>query len=111
MYVYDPAPARMQAALSWGAKGMDSPKVPEQGAFTFVVEATGQQAGRDMVLDLVESGGCVVLFGQSPQPWTIPVNIEWRRKDFTLAHPFYFPIGMAKEFMELLGQRLISIGR
>ena len=101
VYVYDPAPARMQAALSWGAKGMDSLKSPEQAAFTVVVEATGQQAGRDMVLDLVEPGGCVVLFGQSPQPWTIPVNIKWRRKDFVLAHPFYFPIGMVREFMEL----------
>lgn len=101
VHVYDPAPTRMQAALSWDAKEIDVLNIPEQGGFTVVVEATGNQSGRDMALDLVEAGGCVVLFGQSPQPWTIPVNIRWRRKDFTLAHPFYFPIGMAKEFMAL----------
>ena len=105
VYVYDPASARRRAALSWGAKEIDLQQVPEQGGFTVVVEATGQQAGRDMVLDLVEPGGCVVLFGQSPSPWTIPVNIRWRRKDFALMHPFYFPIGMAKEFMALFRAR------
>jgi threonine dehydrogenase-like Zn-dependent dehydrogenase len=105
VYVFDPAPTRMQAALSWGAKGIDSRKIPEQGDFAIVIEATGQQAGRDMVFDLVEPGGCVVLFGQSPQPWTIPVNIKWRRKDFALVHPFYFPIGMAEEFADLFRAR------
>ena len=105
VYVHDPAYARRQAAFSWGAKEIDPQKVPEQGGFTIVVEATGQQAGRDMVLDLVEPGGCVVLFGQSPQPWTVPVNIKWRRKDFALAHPFYFPMGMAGAFMDLFRAR------
>lgn len=105
VYVFDPAPARTQAALSWGAKEIDSRKISEQGDFSIGVEATGQQAGRDMVLDLVEPGGCVVLFGQSPNPWTVPVNIKWRRKDFALAHPFYFPIGMVGEFADIFRAR------
>jgi len=105
VFAFDPAPARMQAALSWGAKEIDPGIISGQGDFTIVVEATGQQAGRDMVLDLVEPGGCVVLFGQSPNPWTIPVNIKWRRKDFALAHPFYFPIGMVGEFADIFRAR------
>jgi threonine dehydrogenase-like Zn-dependent dehydrogenase len=105
VHVFDPAPARMQAALSWGAKEIDPKNISGQGDFTIVVEATGQQDGRDLVLDLVEPGGCVVLFGQSPNPWTVPVNIKWRRKDFALAHPFYFPIGMAGEFADIFRAR------
>ena len=105
VYAFDPATARRKAALSWGAKEIEPQKISEQGDFTIVVEATGQQAGRDMVLDLVEPGGCVVLFGQSPNPWTIPVTIKWRRKDFTLAHPFYFPIGMVEEFADIFRAR------
>jgi threonine dehydrogenase-like Zn-dependent dehydrogenase len=105
VYAFDPAPARMRAALSWGFKELEPGRVSEQGDFTVVVEATGQPAGRDMVLDLVEPGGCVVLFGQSPNPWTIPVSIKWRRKDFALAHPFYFPIGMVNEFADIFRAR------
>jgi threonine dehydrogenase-like Zn-dependent dehydrogenase len=95
----------MRAARSWGAGEIEPGKISEQGDFTIVAEATGQQAGRDMVLDLVEPGGCVVLFGQSPNPWTVPVNIKWRRKDFALAHPFYFPIGMVGEFADIFRAR------
>ena len=105
VFAFDPAPARMRAALSWGATEIEPGKISDPGDFTLVVEATGQQAGRDMVLDLVEPGGCVVLFGQSPNPWTIPVNIKWRRKDFALAHPFYFPIGMVGEFADIFRAR------
>ena len=105
IYVFDPAAARRQAAFSWGAKEIDPREIIEQGEFAVVVEATGQQAGRDMVLNLVEPGGCVVLFGQSPNPWAIPVNIAWRRKDFSLAHPFYFPIGMVGEFADIFRAR------
>lgn len=105
IFVFDPAPARLTAALSWGAKEIEPERIFEQGDFTVVIEATGQPAGRDLVLDLVEPGGCVVLFGQSPNPWTIPVNIKWRRKDFSLVHPFYFPIGMAAEFADIFRAR------
>jgi threonine dehydrogenase-like Zn-dependent dehydrogenase len=105
VHVFDPAPARMQAALSWGAKEINPKNIAAHGDVTVVVEATGQQAGRDLVLDLVEPGGCVVLFGQSPIPWTVPVNIKWRRKDFALVHPFYFPIGMASEFADIFRVR------
>ena len=105
VFAFDPAPARMRAALSWGVTEIEPGKISDPGDFTLVVEATGQQAGRDMVLDLVEPGGCVVLFGQSPNPWTIPVNIKWRRKDFALAHPFYFPIGMVGEFADIFRAR------
>jgi threonine dehydrogenase-like Zn-dependent dehydrogenase len=105
VFAFDPAPARMQAALSWGAMEIEPGKISNPGDFTIVVEATGQQAGRDMVLDLVEPGGCVVLFGQSPTPWTVPVSIKWRRKDFALVHPFYFPIGMVSEFADIFRAR------
>jgi threonine dehydrogenase-like Zn-dependent dehydrogenase len=105
VFAFDPAPTRMRAARSWGAGEIEPGKISEQGDFTIVAEATGQQAGRDMVLDLVEPGGCVVLFGQSPNPWTVPVNIKWRRKDFALAHPFYFPIGMVGEFADIFRAR------
>ena len=105
IYAFDPAVTRRECAFSWGAKEIKPQKISKQGDFTIAVEATGQQAGRDMVLDLVEPGGCVILFGQSPNPWTIPVNIEWRRKDFSLAHPFYFPIGMVGEFEDIFRAR------
>jgi threonine dehydrogenase-like Zn-dependent dehydrogenase len=105
LYVYDPAPVRMEAALAWGAKAIGPANLSTQGEFTMVVEASGQQAGRDLVLDLVEPGGCVVLFGQSPNPWTIQPHIKWRRKDFSIVHSFYFPIGMAAEFMDLFRAR------
>jgi threonine dehydrogenase-like Zn-dependent dehydrogenase len=105
VYVYDPAPVRLEAALAWGAKAIGPANLSAHGEFTMVVEASGQPAGRDLVLDLVEPGGCVVLFGQSPNPWTIQPHIKWRRKDFSIVHSFYFPIGMAAEFMDLFRAR------
>jgi threonine dehydrogenase-like Zn-dependent dehydrogenase len=105
VYVYDPAPVRMAAALAWGAKAIEAAEIDSQGEFTMVVEASGQPAGRDLVFDLVEPGGCVVLFGQSPNPWTIQPHIKWRRKDFSIVHSFYFPIGLAAEFMDLFRAR------
>jgi threonine dehydrogenase-like Zn-dependent dehydrogenase len=101
VHAFDPAPARMATAVSWGGTAIDPSDVSELGEFTIVVEATGQQAARDLALDLVEPGGCVVSFGQSPNPWVIQPQIKWRRKDFALVHPFYFPIGMAGEFVDL----------
>ena len=101
IYVYDPAPTRMEAAIRWGGKKINLSERPAEGSFTIVIEATGRQEARDLVLDLVEPGGCVVTFGQSPDPWVIEPQIRWRRKDFSLAHPFYFPIGMTGEVMDL----------
>jgi threonine dehydrogenase-like Zn-dependent dehydrogenase len=105
IHVYDLSPTRLQAALSWGAEELDPSRIDELGEFTLVVEASGQQATRDLAFDLVEPGGCVILFGQSPNPWTIAPAIKWRRKDFSIEHPFYFPIGMAGEFMDLFRSR------
>ncbi len=90
--VFDPVKERLDIARSWGALPLASDDPGNTSQFGLVVEASGSHPGRDLSLDLVESGGSVLLLGENDKPWPLPESPKWRRKDCAHVRSFYFPL-------------------
>jgi threonine dehydrogenase-like Zn-dependent dehydrogenase len=91
IHVSDPNPARLQIALSFGAK---SHPVGEAGKrFALILECSGAHAARNLGIEVVLPRGALVLVGENAAPWTIEEGKVFRRKDFYMIRTFYFPIG------------------
>jgi threonine dehydrogenase-like Zn-dependent dehydrogenase len=89
--VFDPVKERLSLALSWGAVSMDPEDPANTSHYSIVVEASGSHQGRDLALDIVETGGSVLLLGENDKPWPLPESPKWRRKDCSYVRSFYFP--------------------
>jgi threonine dehydrogenase-like Zn-dependent dehydrogenase len=100
--VFDPAVRRMEVALEWGASSLDPSWSPNAGRFGLVVEASGSHSGRDLALELVETGGAVLLLGENDNPWPLPESPRWRRKDCAYVRSFYFPLSAFEGNMRVL---------
>lgn len=101
VYVYDPAQARMEVALSWGALPLAPDDDSYRSRFAVVVEASGHHAARELAMRLAEPGGAVLLLGENDNPWIIQPTPELRRKDCAYIRSYYFPISAATENMDL----------
>lgn len=100
--VFDPVKERLDLALSWGALSL-APDDPENTSrYSVVVEASGSHPGRDLSLDLVETGGSVLLLGENDKPWPLPESPKWRRKDCAYVRSFYFPLNAIPSHIEFL---------
>jgi len=90
--VFDPVAARQSLACSWGATALDPSDTAIANRFGVVVEASGSHPGRDLALDIVETGGGALLLGENDKPWPLPESPKWRRKDCAYVRSFYFPL-------------------
>lgn len=102
---FDPVMLRLDLARSWGASILDPADPTNHNRFGVVVEASGSHPGRDLALDLVETGGSVLLLGENDKPWPLPESPKWRRKDCAYVRSFYFPLSAIRTSADILRDR------
>jgi threonine dehydrogenase-like Zn-dependent dehydrogenase len=90
IHVSDPNGARLNVAISFGAKPYATGDASRR--FVLVMECSGAHAARNLGIEVVLPQGAVVLIGENAAPWTIEEGKVFRRKDFSLVRTFYFPI-------------------
>src|SRR3984885_14357209 len=88
--VSDPNATRLQIAQSFGAK--PHPVGDTSQRFALIVECSGAHAARNLGIEVVLPRGALVLVGENAAPWTIEEDKGFRRKDFYMIRPFYFPV-------------------
>ncbi|MBP2640178.1 MAG: alcohol dehydrogenase catalytic protein [Firmicutes bacterium] len=99
IYAYDISEARLQQAVSFGARPLTVNDEKTLDAIPLVLEASGQFSARAMALDLVKAGGSVLLLGENNAPWSIQPTPKLRRKDCAYVRSFYFiPAEMEENF-------------
>ena len=86
--VSEPQPKRQDTARRLGANIRTSGDMSKR--FDLVLECSGNLKARQEAIEIVSSGGAVVLLGENDQPWCMEENKIVRRKDFYMIRSFYF---------------------
>ena len=90
IHVSDPNAWRLRIAQAFGAQ---SHPVGDTGKrFALIMECSGAHAARNLGIEVVLPRGALVLIGENASPWTIEEGKVFRRKDFYMIRPFYFPV-------------------
>lgn len=86
--VSEPLPQRQAKAKKLGAVIRPSGDMSKR--FSLVLECSGNLKARQEGIEIVKSGGAVVLLGENDTPWCMEENKIVRRKDFYMIRSFYF---------------------
>lgn len=86
--VSEPLPLRQRKAERLGAQ--IRPGGDRSGRYSLVLECSGNLKARQEAIEVVRSGGAVVLLGENDAPWCLEENKIVRRKDFYMIRSFYF---------------------
>ncbi|CEP69407.1 GroES (chaperonin 10)-like [Moorella glycerini] len=105
IYAYDVAEDRLGLAISLGARPLPLPAQNQEATFPLIIEATGNERGRQLALDLVKAGGAVLLLGESNNPWIIKPSPKLRRKDCFYIRSFYFPLNEVDDNFKIFREK------
>lgn len=86
--VSEPLSGRQEKAKKLGAAIRSSGDMSKR--FSLVLECSGNLKARQEAIEIVKSGGAVVLLGENDTPWCMEENKIVRRKDFYMIRSFYF---------------------
>lgn len=86
--VSEPLLQRQKKAQKLGASIRPSGDMTKR--FSLVLECSGNLKARQEAIEIVKSGGAVVLLGENDTPWCMEENKIVRRKDFYMIRSFYF---------------------
>jgi len=104
-FVTDPHPGRVQLALRIGAQ--DATRTASGTRFPVVIETAGVPEAFESAFDRTESGGCLVVVGQSTRPAQLStLTLVQRRLTVRGCLTYDHPDGFAQTLAELRWERL-----